>query len=166
MKTYKRYSQRNKRWSRLRLSPSVLNIGGHGCLLTNLSSACNTTPDVLVRKLQFTDDDHKYGGGLIFWNDHNKKIFRSYGLEYIGRYMSWTEEDFKLNKKYSKDDDYTVITEVATGGGDRHWLLNWNWGYLNKPVCYNPWDGGILYNPWGFLGRYPRPTGWLLFERI
>ena len=169
---HKVYSQRDKRWARIRLGSSVLTCGSSGCLATSIANAIGITPAELIGKLEFTDDNHKYGGGLILWNEKNKATLRNLGLEFIGRYNGWGVDDFQKMKEWCADDELVPIMEVKTRTNtrfDRHWVLPlgrrwsiWGLGWLSV----DPWIGGMQKKTVGAGAPYMWETGSLLFKRI
>jgi len=172
MLPHKVYSQRDNRWARIRLGNSVLTIGSSGCLVVSISNAIGITPSELVKKLEFTDDNHKYGGGLILWNEKNKKVFRSYGLEYIGRYDMWGADDYQQMKEWCADDEMVPIMQVKTRTNtrfDRHWVLplGRRWSILGLGwLSVDPWTGGMQKKTVGIGAPYMYETGSVLFRRI
>lgn len=166
------YSQRDNRWSRIRLGSSVITCGSSGCLATSIANAICITPAELIKQLEFTDDDHKYGGGLILWNDKNKETLRKLGLDYIGRYDGWNEGYYEKMKEFCDSDEYIPILQVQTRTNtrfDRHWVLPLGrcltWRGLGW-LSVDPWTGGMGKKTVGIGAPYIRETGWLLFKRI
>ena len=177
-----RYSQNSPRWERVKLGQSSLTVGGHGCLITCIAMILTKfypkhkypkrkqwTPDKLARFLDFTDDDYKYGGGLILWQKNIKK-FRQLGLDFVGRYRSFDhEKDIEKINKFSKSEKYAPILEVRTKRGGRHWVtpigraLTWRgigWG------CLDPWNGSMQWKTVGFGAPYKYEIGWCLFRKV
>lgn len=169
---HKVYSQRDNRWSRIRLGDSVITCGSSGCLATSISNAIGITPAELISKLRFTDDNYKYGGGLILWDSYNRKVFREYGFEFVGRYRGWGQDDYLKMKEFCDLDNYVPILEVKTRTTtrfNRHWvlplgrMLTWRgMGWLSV----DPWIGGMRKKTVGRLAPYMYETGWLLFKKI
>jgi len=169
---HRTYSQRDMRWARKRLGPSVITCGSSGCLSTCIANAIGITPAELIDQLEFTRDDSKYGGGMILWNDKNKETLRKLGLEYIDRYRSWGVDDFQKMKEKCTDDSYVPILEIKTRTNtrfDRHWVLPlgrrwsiWGLGWLSV----DPWIGGMQKKTVGTGAPYMWETGWLLFKRV
>lgn len=169
---HKVYSQRDMRWARKRLGKSVLTCSEVGCLATSIANAIGITPAELIDRLEFTDDNHKYGGGLILWNDKNKETLRKLGLEYIGRYRSWGVDDYQKMKEKCTDDEYVPILQVKTRTQtrfDRHWVLplGRRWSVFGLGwLSVDPWTGGMQKKTVGMGAPYIWETGWILFKLI
>ena len=156
----RRLSQNDKRWKYAKIGKSQSIIGNQGCLIVSLCMLYSKfhpfnnilAPDLMGKKWKFS-------GNLLDWSTKFE------GMEFVERVWTYMPEHAKEIKKYSDSDDYGVALQVQTKSGV-HWMAVWKWGYLNKPVCCDPWDGDILYNPYGFLGRYVRPLGWVLFKKV
>ncbi len=167
-----RLSQNDHRWSRIMLGRSYLTIGSHGCLVTCLAMIAGVTPAVMANSLQFTDPEHKYGAGLIIWNERNLKVLKEeYGLEYVpnSRIRSFTAKDRRDMQTYCKSEEYFPILEVETRVHKRHWLLpvgraltfrGFGW------ACENPWNGAREWKTVGWMAPYLWETGWILFKKI
>lgn len=168
MKRLSRLSQGDYRWSRKNIGESNLTIGGYGCLITCIAMASGKTPLEVEDVLHFTDNDYTYGGGLMMWDDHNKKELHKMGLEYVGRYRGWGKEDERKMKELCQAEDFIPILEVLTKSGYRHWVLPigraLTWRGLGWGVN-DPWNGKREWKTVGFGAPYVKETGWLLFKR-
>lgn len=167
-----RIGQQDPLWANVKLKNSTLTIKNHGCLIVSLCMGISKLnprteirPNDLARLLKFTDANHPYGEGLLIWGD-NAEQFKQFGIEFVGRYMTANEDDFDNIDRMSESGDHFAVIEVLTKTGGRHWLFVWKWGWMNKPVCFDPWDGKVTYNPYGFKGKYVRMTGYAVFRKL
>ena len=60
------YSQKNPKWSKLKIGNTNLDIGHYGCLIVSIASLDGRTPDIILKELNkgnaFTNK------GLLMWN--------------------------------------------------------------------------------------------------
>lgn len=175
-----RTSQRDKRWSDIKIGHSKSTLGTNGCLITSLCMIHSkffpkgyTTPDEAAKQWKFVsvqgDSDPKY----LDWK--NTKFDR---MEFVWRNWGYSPDslmsdpitktsDIEMNiiKRLLNSDDYGVVFQVLTKNNTQHWLAGWKWGMFGQPVCYDPWNGHILYKPTGFLSPYKAITGWAVMKK-
>jgi len=169
LKPIKNYSQNDHRWSRKNIGPSSLTIGGHGCLITCIADYAGVHPDIIASALDFTDENYKYGAGLMLWTDKNKKTLVRFGLEFVGRYREFKSKDKNLMQSFCESISYLPILNVRTRSGGQHWVvpvgraLTWRGlGWATN----DPWNGSRQWKTVGFGAPYLREIGWLLFKRV
>lgn len=176
-----RLSQNDYRWERIRLGPSSLTVGGHGCLTTCISmgiskfypyefSRLDYGPGKLARYLNYTDDDHEYGPGLILWNQENLSKFEHLGMEYIGRYRSFDPyKDIKMIHDFAQSEDHFPVLEVLTRYGNKHWVAPVGRAFTWRGIGWasnDPWDGSRQWKTVGIGAPYKYELGWLLFKKL
>jgi hypothetical protein len=122
-------NQRDKLWKDIKINNTSSTIGGYGCTLTCLAMLTDTTPDVIVSKLKFSDDK-------IIWTSINNTDL-SIRFPDMGRHYSY---DNDLVKQTIKDNGGCLV-EVDFDGviktpNDRHWIL-----YIGDGRALDPWTG-------------------------
>ena len=176
-----RLSQNDSRWERIRLGDSSLTVGGHGCLLTCISMMISEFypyefkrkdygPGVLAQFLDFTDENHKYGPGLLLWNEENKKKFEQLGLQFVGRYRSFNPaEDIDKIVDFCRMSDHFPILEVRTRTERKHWVVPVGRAFTWRGIGWasnDPWDGSRQWKTVGRWAPYKYEIGWLLFKKL
>jgi len=159
-----RLSQNSPKWKNVLIGDSKTTIGEAGCLISSLCAIeskwaqyFHTKPDEAAKAWKFVsvpdDPEPKY----LNWISTDFK-----GMEFVKRVRKYEPEEVE---RHCKDEDYGVAVQVQTQGGGVHWMACWGWGTMRKPVCYDSWDGGILWNPWRRNGKYKRPLGYAIMKR-
>jgi len=68
---YNLYSQKDPRWSNLKIGKTNLTLGSHGCLICSLAMILKRPPYEILQELNesvaFTDKTHPKGEGLLDW---------------------------------------------------------------------------------------------------
>ncbi len=178
-----RLSQRDKKWAKDKIGKSKSTIGGNGCLITSLCMLISKfypergfkhyyTPAEASRDWKFVkvkgDSDPKYLAWTSINNSGIEFKWRSYGYEPDRVIQDPITREYarerEIMRKYINSKDYGVTIQVRTKKGGQHWLACWKWNIFNKPTCYDPWDKKVVWNPFGFLGKYSRCTGWALIR--
>lgn len=169
-------SQRDPKWSNLKLGVSSLTVGGHGCTTTAIAMGLtklfprdtNKNPGELARFLQYTDANYAYGEGLLLWTANNPQ-WNELGIQFVGRYQGYSDPDREMMDRLSKSKDHFVIIEVARYDGGRHWLhcqgnaLTWR-GY--GMASDDPINAKRLYKTTGMGAPYHRIMGCAVFKTI
>lgn len=175
-----RLSQNDKKWKDIKIGSSKSSIGSNGCLLTSLcmvdskfNPRTHITPDKAVKEWKFVkvqgDGDPKY----LDWSHTDFKT-----MQFVWRNWGYNPEqlmtdpitetlDLEINvlKKLLKSSDYGVVFQVLTKNNTQHWLAGWDWGIFGQPVCFDPWNGKVLYKPTGMLSPYKAFTGFAIMKR-
>jgi len=115
------------------------------------------------------DPDPKY----LAWKSINKSgvkfIWRNYGYQpdrlILDPVTKKKDLEFNILRKYVNSKKYGVAIQVLTRKGKQHWLACWKWNIFGKPTCYDPWNGRILWRPFGYLASYPRCTGYAIIKK-
>ena len=124
-----------------------------GCLITSLCMIYSKFHPFFSYLPSQATKEWKFIGNLLDWSTNFK------GMEFVKRVISYNPEEVESYVKKS----FGVVIQVQTKTGV-HWMAVDGWGYLGKPVCYDPIDGKITYNPYGFLGKYARPLGYAVMQ--
>lgn len=152
----KRLSQQDPRWADMHINKTNSTLRYHGCLIVSLCMLYSK----FNPKTQFFPDfalsEWKFIGDLMDWRKTDYKK-----MKFLDRIFGY---DPVVVEKLVKD-GYGIVLQVLTRSGV-HWMAVEGWGYLGKPVCYDPFYGDILFNPYGFLGRYVRPIGYAVFKKV
>lgn len=139
-------SQRDPKWSSVKIGKTNLRIHDWGCTLTGLSMlssyfGCYKTPAEIARTPGlFTDQ------GLIIWTSINKLFGGKLNFEWrqVGR-------DDKRIKASLADPKKAVLIEVNSG---KHWVVGIDWNTANGPRIVDPIDGKVKY----LFKAYPNIT--------
>jgi len=121
-------SQRDPRWSNLRLGSSGLTVGRFGCLETSLCMLASyfgkiITPDMVARRTESFD-----GGGEYLWN-YPFPFTLEKRLDY---------RDDKEIMKSLKDPKRGVVLQVDNG---EHFVLALSKNWFGSYNCADPWTG-------------------------
>lgn len=147
-------SQRDPRWSQVKLGDSTLTLGGYGCTTTCISMLsdyfkCFVYPDAIARKSSnYTKD------GLILWP---KLKFDKMAFEW----RQYGRDDRRIQESLSHPDK-AVIVQVDNG---EHWLvvIGKTWFGLGADwVCVDPWTGKKCHA----IRDYHNITGSAHFKRV
>ena len=145
------YSQRDLRWSNVKIGGTNLTIGRFGCLITCIADLSTyfgngLTPDQIAARCQFNAD------GLLIWKSFNFENF-------ILVERAHTRDDAKIARAV-KDPLTAVALEVANAS---HWVVGVE-VYPNNGLVKiaDPWLGD-----WASMNRYQdNITGAAYFKRI
>ena len=141
-------SQRDPKWSNVRLGDSIATIGRYGCTTTDISMALDffgmyRTPAELARTLDYTKE------GLILW-DSLLKV----GLRLVKRADGRNDSDIRAALK----DPKTVCLLQVQGN---HWVLATSVRWLGGYGIADPWYGDIATT-----GRYKEQiTGFAILRK-
>lgn len=145
-------SQRDPRWSDVKLGQSSLTVGRYGCTTTCISMLsdyfkCLAFPDAIAKvPTNYTKD------GLILWN---KLVFKK--MRFKWRYY---EQNDAIIKECLKDPNRAIILQVNNG---LHWVLAVSKNLFGKDyTVLDPWTGKKC----DVLKTYHNITGMAVFERI
>ena len=183
----RRISQNDPRWCNTKIGRSQSSIGDYGCLITSLCMIwskfhykapipphfCHLDPDEAAKTWTFVGIPHDKNPHYLSWSSDFD------GMDFVWRNWSWIPDQIikdprngknlvkqkDLVKSCMKSKDYGVVFQVQTKKGLKHWLAGWWWGVWGMPVCHDPWDGHILYKPWGWLGKYSKCTGFAILKK-
>lgn len=136
-------SQRDKRWSAIKLGTSNTTIGDFGCTITCIAMIVGTTPDVVNERMKQVAGFAE--GNLVIW----AKIDEAFPGIHARRVWTYDNADVKANIK-------RVLVEVDGKpiGGYRHWVV-----YVGSQKLYDPWDG--KEDP---TSDYPNPVSYCVLE--
>jgi len=145
-------SQRDPRWSQVKIGASNLTIGRYGCTTTCLSMLsdyfkCFVTPDAIAnKKNNYTPD------GLVIW-----KNLSFAHMEFESRQIGRVDKDIQAALK---DPNRAVILLVDNG---QHWVVA-----LGKTLTGNDYR---VADPWfgdkrTACGTYKNITGAAYFKRV
>lgn len=136
-------SQRDKRWSAIKLGSSNTTIGDFGCTITCIAMIIGTTPDVVNERMKQVAGFAE--GNLVIW----AKIDEAFPGIKTRRVWSYDNADVKANVK-------RVLVEVDGKpiGGYRHWVV-----YVGSQKLYDPWDG--KEDP---TSDYPNPISYCVLD--
>lgn len=170
-----RISQRDKRWSNVKLKNTSFTIGGHGCTVCSINMGIlkfnpksEIRPNDIAKLLKFTDSSYPLGEGLIIWGD-NKEQFKRLGIEFLYRYYGNSEDILELIDSASEEIDRFVIVEVLRKDSGRHWLfchgssITWRgkgW------ACDDPINGKREWKTVGLGAPYVKITGCAIFKKL
>lgn len=146
-------SQKDPRWSYVRMGNSSSTIGGYGCLITSLSMLSSwygkyRHPEWMANNLSFTN------GGLLFWRSITDSELP---MKFVYRY--YQRNDAKM-KEILKSANGSCVVEVALGTG-RHWLPVIGHSAIFGFKVVDPLRGDSVY----LNKRYPRITGFAELTR-
>jgi len=151
-----RLSQRDPRWLNVKIGKSISTIGNYGCLITARCMIFNKFhpghwywPDQAARE------------GVFIGNNMDWVNTKYPGMKFVKRVVGY---DPVTVKEWVKKPDFGVVIQVLTKSGV-HWLAVWDWGIFGKPVCFDPWDKTVIYNPYGLLGKYRSAIGYAVLEK-
>lgn len=146
-------SQRDPRWSSVRLGASQLTVGRYGCTTTCISMLSDyfggfVRPDEIAKRAEnYTKD------GLVLWTKLELRKMRFEWREY-------QRNDAKIREAL-KDPNRAVILQVDDGA---HWVVALRrtmLGLGNDYVCLDPWTGKKC----DVLKTYRNITGAAFFNR-
>lgn len=121
-------SQRDPRWSLVKLGASNLTMGGFGCTTSCIAMAEGITPDLIAKNAaNYTRD------GLVLWTAISSRLKN---IEFVWRQVSPSER--QINEAFA-DKKMVVLLEVNDGA---HWVLLQRKTLLgNDYVAVDPWTG-------------------------
>lgn len=132
-------SQRDPRWSGIKINGTIYTIGTDGCLLTCLAMIAGLLPDVVASKIGFN-------GAQVAWTGLDKV-----GLELIEKNNVYNNEAVK---KIIEQYGFCIVRVDWDGSpkstGDTHFVL-----YIGNGKLIDPWTGTI--EP---TSKYSLPTGY------
>ena len=121
-------SQRDPRWSSIKLGNSNLTIGSSGCLITCLSMIAGVTPDVFNKKLLAVKG---FSGALVIWS----KIQSAFpNLKFVWRSSSYNNDSVK--SQINRNGFCLVECQPVLRGSSRHWVL-----FIGNKRLIDPWYG-------------------------
>ena len=124
-------SQRDPRWSSVRLGASPLTLGGYGCTTTCVAMIEGITPD----KIATHTEVYTNPGGLILWSKLNA-ILKNVQFEWRDVVASAGFNKAKVDSRIEKGE---VLFEVDGGA---HWVLPIRKSEDGKDyVANDPWTG-------------------------
>ncbi len=121
-------SQRDPKWSSIKLGTSDVTIGGYGCTITALGFLVGLTPDKVNERMNAVGG--YANGNLVIWT----KIQEAIGVTCY-RYYGWDNQ--KVLDAISANG--AVLGEVdakAIGGTGKHWLV-----LIGDKKVQDPWTG-------------------------
>jgi len=131
-------------------------------MVINKIGKLDCTPDLLAKELTFVpvsgDADPRY----LDWIQ-SREALEKYGIKFEER-ARYTSYEYERLKGIMNSATMGVIFQVQTKSGGQHWVYGWKPGILG-PVCWDPWDGSIVYNLAGLFGKYPKITGFATFKK-
>lgn len=137
-------SQRDPRWSNIKLGTSDKTIGSHGCTITCVAMLAGTTPDVVNQKLLAVGGYAE--GNLIIWSKINAAI----------PWLKWEWRGYEYeNDKVASSLPCLVEVDGSRIGGSRHWVV-----YIGNQQMLDPWYGNQKSTSY-----YP-PTGYSIIKKI
>jgi len=173
-----RLSQNDPRWKTViipvRRGIKAITIGSDGCYLTMLCMGISkfypspqgnyVRPDDLTALLDFDDI------GQVRYSEINQKIFKDkLGIAFDDRIWGYFPyRDNKIIKELCKNPDYFVGLRVVTKSGYNHWLYCVGRSFYKNLfgfACNDTWDGTRLWKAVGYLGKYVRIDGYVVFRR-
>lgn len=124
------YSQRDKKWSGIKLgTSSSTTIGSHGCTITCVGMLANLPPDEVNKRLLSVNGYAETN--LIVWD----KIHAA--IPYLTfEFRSYVYDNAKVSDAIKKYGGCLVEVDGAPIGGSKHWVL-----YVGNQKLYDPWDG-------------------------
>jgi len=139
-------SQRDPKWSGLKIGKSPLTIGMYGCALTSLSMLSDwygdyKDPAWIAKNLEFTKE------GLILWSSMNGKL----PMNFVYRY--YKRDDVKI-KQVLASARGAVLLQVNNG---KHWVVLVGYSRLQGFKIADPFYGDVVF----LNKRYPNITGWV-----
>lgn len=145
-------SQRDQRWSQIKLLPSNLTIGRYGCTTCCISMlsdyfGCFESPDRIIGKeVKYTKD------GLVIWSSINFPKF-TFRERFYGQDNQKILEALKNPKK-------AVILNVNDG---QHWVVGLSKTLIgNDYLAADPWNGKKI----SVLKTYRNITGGAIFQAL
>lgn len=151
-----RYSQQDYRWSDVLIGQSKSQIKYKGCLITALCMIFNKFHPGHYYWPRTAAKDWAFLGDNLDWI---KTKFP--GMTFVERTMGFPADKIR---DYIKNPEYGVVIQCLTKSGV-HWLACWDWGIFGKPICFDPWNGTVLYNPYGYFGKYVRVIGFAVMKK-
>lgn len=143
-------NQNDLRWAGIRLGSSNLRVGAKGCAFIGLLNAwrfltrTELTPQQVVamasNAANFTDQNYKYGAGLILWERVCAQLSKIGGREFV--YTGPERGYMRANLLTAlKDPNRAAILEVNSGA---HFSLLWSKPLLGNDLnIADSWDGRI-----------------------
>lgn len=147
-------TQRDPRWSKVKLGFSSLTIGSHGCTLTCITMLINhiygwsLRPDEVNTALK---EVKAFDGAYVIWARIPLAFTR---LKFIKRVRNYNNLEVSL---YVYGKRTPVLVEVYAGkiGAPRHWVL-----FIGNRKAIDPWTGKEVST-----GEYTPQTGYALFQK-
>lgn len=142
-------SQRDPKWSNVKLGDSIATIGRYGCTTTDISMSLDffdmyRTPAELARTLDYTKE------GLILWDS-----LRKVGLSLVKRGYTRNSDDIS---RAIKDPKTVCILQVQ----GNHWVLATGMRIFGGYNITDPWYGDI-----STTGRYKEQiTGFAVIRKV
>jgi hypothetical protein len=118
-------SQRDPKWTNIKLGTSNVTIGTHGCVVTGLAILANTTPDVVNER--FLAVDGYSLGNLVIWDKVKEALPDMYCAK-----TGWKYD----NADVLKNLPCLVEVDGAPIGASRHWVV-----YIGNQKMLDPWTG-------------------------
>lgn len=129
-----KYSQRDSRWSLVRLGFGKTTIGTHGCFITCLSMMVDKTPDVVNEILKKAG---AFNGDLLI----SEKAAEALNLDYFGK-------EYDVNKEPNYLPNIKEVDMSPSAGKQQHFVVR---AMENgKKVIIDPWTGTTQV-----VGKYP-----------
>lgn len=141
-------SQRDPRWSALRLGASQLIMGRYGCTTTDIAMIEGITPDILAKNPTLYTKD-----GLVIWTAFNKVLKNvKFAWRDVGFDPAKVDAAIKAGKQ-------AILFEVDNGA---HWVAFDNEKYGRDYLSLDPWDATRIRT----LAKYGNITKVVYFDII
>lgn len=121
-------SQRDPKWSTIKLGTSDVTIGGYGCTITSLGYLVGLTPDKVNERMNAVGG--YANGNLVIW----KKIQEAIGVTCY-RYYGWDNQKV-LDAITTNGAVLGEVDGAAIGGTGKHWIV-----LTGNKKCQDPWTG-------------------------
>ncbi len=144
-------SQRDPRWSGIKIGDTDLTLGGYGCTLTCIAMMAGINPDDVMRRLKAVGG---LQGALVIWT----KIHEAMPwMDFVWRGTSYDNDKVKQ----AISDNGACLVEVDFDGiiatpNDRHWVL-----YVGNQLCNDPWVGQQVAT-----SKYPIQKGYAVVKKL
>lgn len=174
----KRYNQNDPAYKGMMIGNSHTTIASSGCLICALCDIASKfhqtkgiTPDKAAKEWTFVSLGVISDKAYLSWKsdfEDFRFVWRQH--HYMARMIIKDpitgKEDTQENilKKYMSFPKYGVVLQVLTKRGGVHWLAGVNKSIFGWAAA-DPWDGKMLWNCAGPMGRYKTITGWALVEK-
>lgn len=140
-------SQRDPRWSKIKLGFSNVTIGGYGCTITCLAMLAGTTPDKVNEAMKRVGG--YANGNLVIWSKVPQALPN---LRFVKRVNGYNNDDVKANVPCLVEVDFDGTPRTD----DRHWVV-----FKGNHLLNDPWTGTERYT-----NVYPILKGYAIYKKI
>ena len=167
----RRISQRDPKWSSVKIGDSKTDLATAGCLLCSISMLHSKfypkltewiQPPALASGCKFVKQGTDPEPHFLAWTltDWSK-----YGLKFIWRSYTYNPvTDMPKIKEYCASKDYGVALCVQTKSGGMHWVACESTSAIGDYSVNDPINGKRLWKVSGFLAPYKKITGYVIFK--